>query len=322
MSGNVAEARPRVLYVGGCGRSGSTLVDLILGELPGFFSVGELRFIWQRGLVENQLCGCGMPFRDCFFWSEVGARGFGGWGSIDGEEMAALERSVDRHRYLPFLLGPRLWADYDARVERYTAVTTRLYRTIRSVSGCEVIIDSTKDPPYAFLLRSAGEIDLRVIHLVRDSRGVAFSWTKVVRKPEAINEVAHMSRFRPVSMGARWMVYNSLFHVLERLGVPRTLLRYEEFVTFPRAELKRVLGDLGHSIDDRDLGFIRDGHVHLGIHHTVAGNPMRFKHGAVPLRIDDAWRTRLPPGQRAVVSLITRPLLRQYGYSKDSGGAR
>jgi hypothetical protein len=60
----VPTARPvRVLYIGGLGRSGSTLLDRMIGQLPGFFSAGEIREVWQQGLRENRPCGCGTPFR-------------------------------------------------------------------------------------------------------------------------------------------------------------------------------------------------------------------------------------------------------------------
>ena len=41
----------RVLYVAGAGRSGSTVLANLLGEVPGFVSVGEVRFLWERGLT-------------------------------------------------------------------------------------------------------------------------------------------------------------------------------------------------------------------------------------------------------------------------------
>src|SRR5207245_4821641 len=89
---------PTVLYLGGVGRSGSTLVDRILGQVPGLFSGGEIRDLWARGLIENRQCGCGTPFRSCSFWTEVGRRAFGGWDRIDPPGVLLLARSVDRHR--------------------------------------------------------------------------------------------------------------------------------------------------------------------------------------------------------------------------------
>ena len=66
----------QVLYIGGCTRSGSTLVDRALGELPGVLSTGELGLITTHGIVDNRLCGCGKPFRSCSFWSAVGATAY------------------------------------------------------------------------------------------------------------------------------------------------------------------------------------------------------------------------------------------------------
>ena len=52
---------------------------MLLGGLPGCTAVGELRHIWERGVLGNRLCGCGEPFHECPFWSAVGREAFGGW---------------------------------------------------------------------------------------------------------------------------------------------------------------------------------------------------------------------------------------------------
>jgi hypothetical protein len=313
-NGKGTSAPIRVVFIGGCGRSGSTLLARMLGEVPGFFSAGELRFIWQRGLVENQLCGCGTPFRECSFWQAVGDDAFGGWEKIDAEEMAALERAVDRHRYLPFLVAPRVWPGYRKRLARYTDVLARLYAGLARATGGAYIVDSTKDPPFAFLLRRVPGLDLRVVHLVRDSRGVAFSWTKRVRKPEEIETTTYLHTYHPVEMGLRWIVYNLCFHLLAHLGVPRLLTRYEGLVVAPRAEIERVAAHLGEKVGADDLAFLDGGGVALGLHHTVSGNPMRFERGTIPLRVDEEWKTRLKPVNRRLVSIFTFPLLLSYGY--------
>jgi len=54
--------------------------------------------------------------------------------------------------------------------------------------------------------------------------------------------------------------------------------------------------------------------MELGVHHTVAGNPMRFTVGTTPVRLDEAWRREMPAGRRRLVSAITAPLRRRYGY--------
>jgi hypothetical protein len=57
----------RLLLIGGIGRSGSTLLDRMLGQLAGISSVGELVHVWRRGLAENNRRGCGARFGDCPF---------------------------------------------------------------------------------------------------------------------------------------------------------------------------------------------------------------------------------------------------------------
>src|SRR5690349_2184383 len=66
-----------VLFIAGAARSGSTLLDRVIGMHEGFCSSGELTFIWQRSYRENQLCGCGVPFHECEFWREVSDTAFG-----------------------------------------------------------------------------------------------------------------------------------------------------------------------------------------------------------------------------------------------------
>jgi hypothetical protein len=285
----------------------------MLGEVPGLFPVGELRFVWQRGLIANELCGCGARFRECPFWTAVGIEAFGGWDAIDPNELAGLERAVDRHRFLPYILLPSASPSFARRLHRYADILARLYRAIEKVSGASVVVDSTKDPPYAFLLRRVPGLDLYMVHLVRDSRGVAYSWTKQVKKPEARAE-AYMHTYRPLHMGMRWLLYNLLFHLLGRLGVPRLAVRYENFVGRPRTELAGILAHVGEDVRDDVFSFLtRDG-VDLGVHHTVAGNPLRFRRGKLVLRVDDEWRTRLSRTDKWAVFLVTWPLLFLYGY--------
>src|SRR4051812_48764894 len=78
---------PKVLYVGGSGRSGTTLLDRMLGQVPGVWSTGELARVWDNGLRDNELCGCGEPFWECAFWREVGDAAFGGWHQVDVEHV-------------------------------------------------------------------------------------------------------------------------------------------------------------------------------------------------------------------------------------------
>jgi sulfotransferase family protein len=304
----------RVLFIGGLGRSGSTLLDRMLGQLGGVWSVGELVHVFERGVEENNLCGCGERFRDCAFWRRVGEEAFGGWDRLDLAGVLALKRAVDRNRYVPLMCLPALWPPYRERLRRYLDLLERLYRAVRRVAGRTLIVDASKHASHAFLLRRMRGLDLRVVHLVRDSRGVAFSWAKLLRRLEVADGEALMATEAPVRMGARYLAFNSLFHLLRRLGVPTVLLRYEALVRQPTAELVRVLDHAGRPAAGGELGFVGDGWVELGTSHALAGNPMRFRQGRVPLRLDEEWRAKMPRRHRLLSAGSTWPLLLRYGY--------
>jgi hypothetical protein len=57
----------------------------------------------------------------------------------------------------------------------------------------------------------------------------------------------------------------------------------------------------------------------LGANHTVAGSLVRLRQGRVSIPLDDEWTSRLPPADRRLVTALTWPLLRRYGYVGASG---
>jgi hypothetical protein len=304
-----------VLFVGGYSRSGSTLFDRMLGQVHGFTSTGELGYLWSHGVTADRLCGCGRRFSECGFWRAVGEEAFGGWERADAARVLALQRDVNRHRYLPLLVAPRLRRSYAAALREYAGLLGRVYGAIQRVAGARVIVDSTIDPAYGFVLRHVPGIDLRLVHFVRDSRATAFSWTRTVVRNDVVGDDVYMPRFHPAVTALRWVLYHLLVQALGRIGIPSLRIRYEDLVHEPARQLTRTAAFLGEDLAGRvELGAFRRGCFELGTDHTVAGNRMRLQHGAVSVRVDDEWLRRLPAHQRRAVTLLSWPLLRRYGY--------
>jgi hypothetical protein len=307
----------RVLYVGGVGRSGSTLFDRMLGQLPGHTSLGEMaEHLWQRCLRDQWPCACGRPFPECPFWSEVGRKAFGGWDAVDLSETIGLQHQVDRTKYVPLLAAPRLAPAFHRRVQAYVELLSRVYAAVRDVSGAEVIVDSSKNPAPLYALRHAPGIDLRVVHLVRDPRGVAFSWSKRKERyaPGQVGDDRFMPTWSARTTARRWLTVNAMISGLARLGVPVLRVRYEDLIADPARELSRVCDLVGTPRGAGALDFLGDGEIELLPAHTAAGNPNRFRTGRTPLLADEAWRESMPEPNRRVVERITLPLRRFYGY--------
>lgn len=304
---------PKIVYIGGTGRSGSTLLGRLLGEAPGAVCVGETRYLWTRGLLNNVQCGCGEPFRSCSFWSAVGDEAFGGWAALDSGAIAEMDRITVRLRTLPYYVSPRLRPGFARAVSQYVSVLSRLYAAIATVSGARTIIDTSKEPNFAVLLTRMPRYDVRIVHLVRDSRAVAYSWTRDEPMPSPIGDETNMPRFRPADTATRWLVWNMAFRALGAGTTPYVRVSYESFIAEPHrllAELSEFAATPLALPDPKPTANA----VTLGPHHMFSGNPMRARTGSVELRIDDDWQTMLPGRQFAKVTAITWPQLSVYGY--------
>jgi hypothetical protein len=305
ISGNDAPAR--VLLIAGSGRSGSTVLASVLGSVPGVFSGGEIRYLFSRGLQDNRLCGCGVPFRDCSTWGavleRVAAENPAGLDAAGLAETAARWGRIRRlHRLLAVSSG-HLPAD----LAHYAAVLDGLYRAVPAVTGASLIVDSSKLPAYGRLLDLLPGVDLRVVHLVRDPRAAAYSWSR--HKPLADGARAReMERISPAKSAVLWNVWNVTARLLWSGETGRYLrLPYESLLAEPRPWVERILAMAGHPANLDDV-FVGDRIVRLQPTHTVAGNPDRLRRGDVALRLDDEWRHRMRRLDRVLVAMMTAPV--------------
>lgn len=307
--------RIRVLYVGGLGRSGSTLLERALSQLPGVVGLGEVVYLWERGIRSNERCGCGEPFDRCPFWTEVGSRAFGGWDHVDLDRIAWLRARVDDVKFVPRLLLPlRPGSTRAALVREYLDHYERLYSAALVVSGGSVVVDSSKVTSLAYCLSHSRRVSLRLVHILRDPRAVAYSWTKVVRRPEVADREAYMPRYSPTYMGLLFSGHHVLLELLRLRRVPSVRLRYEDFADRPVEELVRIAGFAALPVDQATVrGNVPDS-LRLGTVHTVSGNPSRFTTGDVVVQRDEKWRGLFPARQRRIVTALTAPLMLRHGY--------
>ncbi|MGF1473511.1 MAG: sulfotransferase [Rubrobacteraceae bacterium] len=299
--------RTKVLYIVGLGRSGSTILSNSLGQIEGFFSAGEICYIWRQNFIENRLCGCGRPFDECPVWTEVVAEAFPD--GVAALEMMRLQAAGARTRHIPLMLSEKGTEIVTHRLGKWRANTGRLYGALQSVTNSRVIVDSSKEPAYGYALSTVPGVDFRVLHLVRDPRAAAYSWLKKKHQPDS-EDREFMHRFSPTKSAALWDTWNTSAETLWR-GGKYLRLHYEDFVYEPRKSFGRILDLLD---EDAELPLAGEREVMLGISHTVSGNPNRFDTGSVALKPDRAWTKEMNPKDRNLVTALTLPLLYRYGY--------
>jgi hypothetical protein len=266
------------------------LLGALLGQLADFFFVGELRSAAQA-FEQRDNCGCGEPLLICPVWRRMLGSAFG---DVDGVAGLRLDDRSSRS------LGILTQRHSPPRPE--AAAFKAVFRAAVETTGSRVVVDSSKWPGYAYFLGQLPGVELSVVHLIRDPRGVSHSR----RKPNAWGAP---KRLNPARSALQWDAWNPL---VEWLGHGRSYLRlrYEDFVAAPEDALGRVAGLVGE--EPGELPFTAPGLAQLAPTHSVAGNRSRFRTGSVPIELDDDWRTAARSNR--TVAALTWPARRRYGY--------
>jgi hypothetical protein len=300
------------LFVGGSSKSGSTLLGALLGRVPALLNLGEVNLFWSKRQEPSERCGCGAALATCPFWTAVvGELEHDG---VDPERMAALATRLDHTRALPRVLGRRLSAGTAAAWAELATGTANLYRAAYRRSGANYLVDGSKLPTHLLLLRESPAIDLRVLHLIRDGRAVAWSWERKRRRARAGSEEGSgMRRHGSVLADlAIWHVQNFAIDALARRCPHSTRLQYEAMAADPAAALHRALGRLGIEHLDRNPPSDRLG---ASCGHAIGGNDrVRFAGEDTPVTVDEAWRRELRGPRLRLWSLLAAPGLRRFGY--------
>lgn len=299
--------RTKVLYVVGTQRGGTTIAGRLMGELPGFAFVGELRKLWQVGLAEGRACGCGLGYEVCGVWSAVVPAMLA---TTDVATMQRWQRAAapdHRSSLQAWRLARGGVLHGSSAVRSYATLLGATYSGLASATGADVIIDTSKLPADAVLMSDLDGIDAYLLQLVRDPRGTVYS---AIRRSSR----GRGRRLRQAISGSTgWTVRHAAGAALRRrLGPRRSLVvTYEDLVAHPNAVLARIAGFLGQTPPAAPIVVGRD--VQFGVAHTPIGGG-RFRPTSVELARDDRWMTSLGTVDSVVVSTLTRPLARHFGY--------
>jgi hypothetical protein len=314
-----------ILYIAGAGRAGSTILGDVLGMLPKAIHVGELLGIFDYTTVADAImpCSCGYPYEACEFWKPI-------LGSLYGPNWPIEFKSRSIVKYLPHSYSlPRLTLDrqlrrqirIDENLKGLLQEITQLLLLMRDTAGASVIIDSSKAGPFAWLLAQQPNVNIAVVHLVRDPRASMFSLTgRPIPKFDFETGQARIDTYRLKEAFLYWVKANTGASLLRFLGLPYMRLRYETFVTDPVKSVQQII-HFAHEYqimmqeDSKAMADLHTKHANLRERHLISSNPgVRNKLGLVSLKEDTSWRHELPLTRKLMWTTLFLPWLIWFNY--------
>jgi len=301
--------RLQVVFLTGISYCGSTLVAFLLNHHPRILSVGEMgpspRF--HDRVIR---CSCGEDVVSCPFWVGVADRMREQGEPFDTAHMQLRHAYSDVH-LLNRLFSAHLGVDWldalrdrvrdhlpgiQSRMDVFRRRNREFIRSALAITGKQVFLDGTKTPPRIPLLMQ-DEIDLRVIHLVRDPRGYCGSARKrsnVAARNAArdwVTGTSQIERYLSMLPESNWK-----------------RVQYEDICRDPEGMLSEVTCFMGAGAYHLPDNF------RAGTHH-ILGNTMRHaSDGRTRIQHDEKWREVLSEEDLEIIRQTLGPVASRLGY--------
>lgn len=326
----VENAPARMGYILAASHSGSTLLAMLLGGQNEICTAGELK-ITNLGNPDAYRCSCGEIIRECSFWRRVAdnmqKRGFDFDVTRAGTDFRGVQGWYSRRLLAPLHSGAMLeglrdtalmfspeWRRDYPRIQNRNAA---LVRSVLAAANKSVVVDSSKVAlRLKYLLRNP-DLDVRVIHTVRDGRAVVLTYVDPYNFADASDPRRRGGgsgqKYGPQAMSIEeaahlWRRSNEEAEAaIAQLPPDRVIrVRYEQLCADPLSKVKRVSAFLGVDPLAARLDF-RASPQH------VIGNGMRHDKTS-EIRLDERWKSVLTEQQLALFDRVAGALNRHYGY--------
>ncbi len=217
-----------MVYVLAVQNSGSTVLDALIGSAPACRGLGEVAGFGR--IADGQPCDCGRadpwcePCTDAVAAIEL-ASGSSAW----AQQLSAV------------MGGGRLWWTVlpTAGRRRYAQLSAVAMCSAARATGSSVVVDSSKNVARAAALLTSRELDVWIVHLVRDPRGYLASRARRAGR--------HDRAERRPTLLTHWLLKNILAATVIRVRARGRYLRvhWEDLLENPAPELARLGDALG-----------------------------------------------------------------------------
>lgn len=280
----------KIIYVLGCGRSGSTILGFCLGNAANTLDLGEvIEFTRFRGRPN----GFDQSTENYAFWDRVLQLIETRDGEINFDRIKRLQNRFDKHYAIPLLFLPTLWLKPFGLAE-YRKFLQSKYDGIFEQSQCQWFIDSSKYPSRLLHLRAIyGAETIKVAYLIRD--------------PGILAKAFQNSEQSTTKSFLTGMLYyfgvNFASFVLFTLTPANNRIRivYEKLVQFPKTSIETIGSRFGLDVSEL-LNKIENG-LALKRGYIFNGNRMRIQKSIV-FKQGSPRSATLPWHQGAITRLL------------------
>ncbi len=298
---------PKVIYIAGYGRSGSTILDILLSQEQHVFGAGELFFLFQDWNEPNRHCSCGERYPDCPFWGELSDL-------MDIEMSAKIMKATEQASQQKDIVEGLL---PHGQRRKYEEIQHQLFSYIQLKASCEFIVDSSKTKPEMaarpLAISRLTQIPLSVVHLVRDGRTTVQT---VLKKGSNWAAEGHIrrKRFPVIRTAYGWKTANqyALDHQQWLQENEYKRMKYEELLETPELLLDQL--EEGFNTTFKQARTSIESAQPLKVGHRVGGNRIRFQQ-------DLFFKKGIPDlptlnwSQKVIFNSISGSLSRYFRYS-------
>jgi hypothetical protein len=170
----------KVIFIAGTSFSGSTLLGLLLGSEQRAFYAGEVNHFLLINDYKNpqdpsyRTCTCGKDYSDCPLWSEIKS---GFQSTLDFNPAPGV--SILNLKLFLKLLNPFFVLERHSGMTEYGSLIHTVFNLAdQHFKGIEYVVDSSKSVHSLYELTRSPEVDVYVLHIIREGVSVCGSFKK------------------------------------------------------------------------------------------------------------------------------------------------
>lgn len=320
----------RLVYILAASHSGSTLLSMLLGSHPEICTVGELKAT-SLGDTERYLCSCRRKIKECPFWTgirnDMARHGISfditnaGTDIKSGASpyilrlLAPLHRNLFLEKIRDFALN--LSATWRTQLPKIQDINTQLMKCVLAHTGKKVIVDSSKIGIRLKYLLWNSSLDIKIIRLTRDGRGVALTYMDPAQFADASDpglrgggtgEGWEKMRLSVVKAAHEWRRSNEEAEAILRGIDPSRWIdvKYETICADRDNTLHRLFTFLGVDPAEKITDF-------RSVEHHIIGNGMRLD-STSEIQFDERWKSALSASDLKIFESIAGKMNKQLGY--------